>query len=92
MMPEVRDIVEEYLTKHVMDGLYSSLSGCACEKSDLMPCDRDSSGCQPGYKVPCPKDGECECDYDSAGESWHIQAEKPEEGGCSLPVKPEEKP
>ena len=54
-MVDVKEIVKEYLIKNKFDGLWSD--ECACEISDLIPCE-DSWGfskCKPGYKFPCPE-------------------------------------
>jgi len=72
MAKNVREIVVGWLMEHKYDGLFAGNEDCACEISDLMPCDGDMywvCGCEPGYKLPC--DGEC----DQAGyEHFHIGA------------------
>lgn len=48
----VKKIVKEYLEKNGYDGLYS-VDDCACEVSDLMPCEEMGWDCTAGYKFPC---------------------------------------
>lgn len=71
----VRDTMKEKLSENGYDGLYSNFAGCGCEVDDLMPCEYDQGNCEPGYKVQCPGDGECECDPNDP-HAWHIQKEK----------------
>jgi len=70
----VKEIVRQWLQDHGYDGLCSDF--CGCVFSDLMPCGEDASGCQAGYKVPCPGPQDCE-----AGGTcpWHIRARKKNE-------------
>lgn len=64
-------IIEKYLVDNGFDGLYKS-GDCACEVGDLIPCDDDCSGCEPGYKqAPDPDDPDFG-DYD-----WIIASNKP---------------
>lgn len=42
-------MVEKYLKDNGFDGLYCA-GECGCQLSDLIPCDGDFSGCEPGYK------------------------------------------
>jgi len=53
-MVDVKKIVEEYLTKHNFEGLWSD--ECACILSDLMPCDEwGIAKCEPGHIMSCPE-------------------------------------
>ena len=56
-MPDVREIVKEWLRAHGYDGL--CYYDCGCEIEDLMPCTGYSADCQPGYRTP----GACEGDW-----------------------------
>ena len=58
------DIVKKYLEENDFDGLFNEEGECACENSDLYPCDRLEDECQPGYKISCPS----VC----GGHDWHI--------------------
>lgn len=74
-MKEVREIVRAWLEANGYDGLYADHTECACENTDLMPCEEPSPGCTAGVKGPCPPD----CEY--GGEcDWHIL---PREGDAS---------
>jgi len=58
----VRDIVKEWLIEHGYEGLYNNYCGCALD--DLMTCQRDTTLCKPGHKIPCdpetcPVNGDC---------------------------------
>jgi hypothetical protein len=64
-MPNVRDVISAWLIEHGYDGLYND--DCGCNLDDLLPCDRDCGGCQPGHKYP----GDDEYD-------WYIRPEKQE--------------
>lgn len=55
----VKDIVLEYLQAHGYDGLYTP-GGCACIKSNLMPCGEFNTDCEAGYL--CDGD-DPECDF-----------------------------
>ena len=61
--PSVREILDQWLTEHGYDGLYTE--DCGCEVGDLAPCSEQYSfGCRAGHKVPCdpetcPAEGEC---------------------------------
>jgi hypothetical protein len=63
--PSIKDIVKKYLDECGYDGLYNS-SGwvkCACELSDLFPCEcPDEDHCKAGYKCE-PPDDEKEADF-----------------------------
>ena len=48
----LKEIIQEYLTKHGYDGLYNAECECACENDDLFPCDGNISNCYPGYYIP----------------------------------------
>jgi hypothetical protein len=67
--PTVAAMVGSYLLKHGYDGLLEDHNECACDLSDLMPCDEaDVGSCQAGWKIPCDPercglDGDCD---------WHI--------------------
>ena len=59
------DMVREWLERNDYEGLFNP-ECCACELSDLMPCDEPNfRECEPGYKTECP---------DDCGEGclWHI--------------------
>lgn len=45
----VIDIVANYLRENGYDGLYNP-GVCACELSDLRPCDSEFAECKPGVK------------------------------------------
>ncbi len=72
---EVKEIVEKWLTENGYDGLYSDGS-CACENSNLMPCDEYYGDCEAGYKQPCPGPEKCCADGDC---EWHIVPKKTNE-------------
>ena len=57
---------KKYLTESGFDGLYCS-GECACDLSDLYPCDNGPYfECRPGYKTPC----------DCGEHDWHISGER----------------
>ena len=47
----VREIVEDYLTRNGYDGMCGD--GCGCGLDDLMLCEDYCEDCQPGYKWTC---------------------------------------
>ena len=48
----VKLIVEDYLTAHGYDGLYSEDGECGCLKDDLFACGEGwLCDCEPGYKT-----------------------------------------
>lgn len=49
-MKDVKEVVIDYLKEKKYDGLFNSDGDCACEISDLRPCDCDFSECFPGFK------------------------------------------
>ena len=51
---DVNEIIEQYLKKNGYNGLCEIDVGCACELSDLFPCNEDFQSCVPGYKIPDP--------------------------------------
>ena len=55
----VREIVKKYLKKNGYDGLYCE--ACGCYLSDLMPCENNSSDCEPGYAHKCDNP-DCWCE------------------------------
>jgi len=60
----VKEIVAEWLKCHGFDGLFSEGGECACELSDLMPC--DSEGCEKcvaGYKCKPGPDDDPDCKF-----------------------------
>lgn len=59
----VKEIVIKYLKANGFDGLFTD--DCGCTWDDLMPCGSDPMDCEPGYKIPCPK----EC----GNHEWHIR-------------------
>jgi hypothetical protein len=70
----VKSIVAEYLKENGYYGLCKDTCGCVID--DLMPCGNDWNGtnchdCQPGYRVTCNCEGECDFHL-------HITTEKPE--------------
>ena len=68
----LKEIAIKYLKENGYDGLWCE--NCACELSDLMPCDDwISADCQAGYKTVYDK--ECPC---GEGCDWHIGLKKPE--------------
>jgi hypothetical protein len=66
-MPNVREIVKEWLEQHGYEGLYSDHWECGCTPEDLMPCGEASEDCVAGYKWP----GDGEVDF-------FIKPDKPE--------------
>ena len=68
-MDSVRDIVQTWLVANKYDGLYSPHLDCACETSDLFPCEAEGvDRCRPGVKVECTPD---DCELDGSC-NWHI--------------------
>ena len=59
MNPEIREITKKWLEENGYDGLYSP-GVCACQLSDLMPCDEPQMDCTAGYKLTSEK---CEADF-----------------------------
>ena len=74
-MDNVQEILIATLSANGFDGLYNEAMSCGCELDNLMPCEYDQSKCEPGYKVECSGEGECDCDPQGPP-SWHIQKEK----------------
>jgi len=66
-MPNVREIVREYLVANGFGGLCGEY--CGCPKEDLMPCDSYCGDCFPGHKLVNPPCGDC-ADYDCDGHEW----------------------
>jgi hypothetical protein len=62
-----RNLIKQLLIDGGYDGLYVP-GECACELSDLEPCDGMTSDCKPGYKR------ECDC---GEGHNFHVGPEKP---------------
>lgn len=59
--PTTGEIISKYLKSNNFDGLY--LCGlCACELSDLMPCDNVEMECTAGYKIS-GDDLKCDCNF-----------------------------
>lgn len=73
--PNVKRIVEIYLKHAGFDGLLEEHCECACEVSDLMPCESEHiNQCRAGWKTECdPETCNLEGDCD-----WHITIDKPE--------------
>lgn len=70
----VKEIVAAYLKDNGFGGLFDDAE-CGCEVSDLAPCTDGWWGCEAGYKIPCPNDGDCDCEgYEGA---FHIVRDKP---------------
>ena len=69
-MPNLKEIIKEYLEENGYDGLY--YDDCACSVEDLIPCDEPNTNCQPGYKGAC-NGGDCDGDCD-----FHIYGDKAE--------------
>ena len=44
----IKSIVKEYLEQNGYDGLYQD-DNCACQNSDIMPCDEPYPDCKAGY-------------------------------------------
>ena len=55
-MPDVLDIVKQYLIDNGYDGLYAD--ECGCFVDDLAPCCDYFGHCDPGYKVKMNDEGE----------------------------------
>jgi hypothetical protein len=73
-MPDVLDMVKQYLIDNGYDGLYCE--DCGCFIGDLVPCSEDFSCCMPGYKCKVKgQGGDGECDG--------IGPEKTEDKGCT---------
>lgn len=68
----VRDIVAAFLRDKGYDGL--SCDYCCCDIADLMECESNCARCEPGYKVAC--DSDCDCDVPGYYE-YHIVKERP---------------
>ena len=66
-MPEVLDIVTNFLINSDFDGLYIP-GECACMKDDLCPCGDMHADCIAGYRQDCLK-----CN----GWDWEIGPDKP---------------
>lgn len=50
-MPDVIDMIRQYLTENGYDGLYSD--DCGCFVDDLAPCCGEGiTHCSAGYKIP----------------------------------------
>lgn len=65
----VRLMLQQALLEQGFDGLVEEDSECACQSSDLAPCESDFSNCVPGYKIPCTCGMGC---------AFHITRFKPE--------------
>ena len=52
MNKTVIEIIKKNLIEERFDGLYNEDCECACELSDLEPCDALQSNCKAGYKHP----------------------------------------
>lgn len=50
---DVLSIVHKFLKENSFDGLYNDCIGCACELSDLAPCDEIQNNCEAGIKSVC---------------------------------------
>jgi len=48
----VKEILIEWLKEHGYDGLYDSGNDCACQLSDLCPCDCGPWMCKAGVFLP----------------------------------------
>ena len=48
----VKEILIEWLKEHGYDGLYDSGNDCACQLSDLCPCDCGPWECEAGVFLP----------------------------------------
>jgi hypothetical protein len=59
-MKDLQEFIKECLIEKGYDGLYCSGEECACETSDLFPCDEPANlrECHPGYKYPADADSE----------------------------------
>ncbi len=66
----VQTIIEAYLREQGFDGLYAERE-CACELTELMPCEDSCAACRPGYRTPC----------DCGDHDWHIGPTKGEANG-----------
>lgn len=59
----VEIILMRWLQANRFEGLSNADEGCACETSDLAPCDGIQLACRPGHKAPC----------DCGDHDWHIE-------------------
>lgn len=48
----LRELTADWLKSHGYEGLFDP-DECACEVSDLMPCDEPNPKCEPGIKTKC---------------------------------------
>lgn len=48
-VPNVKEIVRDYLQRNGFDGLCLSTDDCGCRLADLMPCGSPCDLCLPGY-------------------------------------------
>ena len=46
-------LVDDYLARYHMDGLYARDGVCACLRGDLFPCGEPQGTCRPGYRIAC---------------------------------------
>lgn len=51
---DVYKIVKEYLKNNGFDGLYFE-NECGCELPNIAPCGELGFACEPGHKIPTPK-------------------------------------
>jgi hypothetical protein len=74
-MPNVKEILVEWLKAHGYDGLAGGWHryNCGCGVDDLVPCAASCDLCEPAYRVPCT----CE-DH----EGFHYTTEKADGEGA----------
>lgn len=58
MKQQVIEIIKKHIIDNGFDGLHNERYECACELSNLRPCESDISECVPGYKHPGDEDYE----------------------------------
>jgi len=46
-------IIQKYLEENHYDGLYNSVTHCACEIDCVMPCEKNAIDCEPGFLREC---------------------------------------
>lgn len=55
-LPNLYDIVPDWLKRHGFEGLYNEFMGCGCGVDDIMPCHcPDPVFCEAGYEICCGK-------------------------------------
>ena len=53
MKPNIAQMVATWLLQNSYDCLVNHEEGCACERTDLFPCEEPLPTCHPGYRIHC---------------------------------------